>query len=724
MAGVYVHRSAQQVSGPNRPATAGCSAWPAVGPASTALSVGLRYGTVSSAMYASVKWMNEYLDPPASADEQAELLTRAGFPLEGREDVEGGDVRQDFEMTSNRGDCGCHIGMAREIAAISGRTLKAPMPSPRPNAGRADQFVTVTNNEPQRCSRYTGRVIRGLQVGPSPKWLADRLTSIGQIPRNNLVDASNFVLFELGQPTHVFDIPKLKGAQIIIRMAKPDESFLPIGEGAVSVKLADQDLVIADEQRAVAIAGVKGGAETAVTDSTTDILIEAASFDPVTVRNTSRRLNIASDSSYRFERGVHPGQVDFAAERLAELILELCGGELCEGVLAEGPPIPEARSVTMRPDRCRALLGVEIRDEQMLEWLDRLEFQPRLNGDIVHCTVPIYRLDIEREIDLIEEVSRMFGHDKIPVTETIEVRIAPPQATELARQAVSNVLVGMEFVETVTSSLLSHRLAEPFIPPGSEALQVDDDRAKAEPVLRPSILPSLLRVRAHNRDNGVAHLRLFECASTFANVGNEHREHVQIALIADMDRTDDGLRPMRGVIERLVDLICGRDAKIQVSPCDSANWLDPGATLKLNGEVLGRLGVIAPSVASLFQLDEPIAAAELTLPQYYDRYPPDAEAGALPSFPVVERDISAIVAEQIRWEDLDVVVRDLKTDVLEAVEFVTIFRGKQIGQDRKSVTMRLRFRAPDRTLTNEDVDVHVAKIVTAIQSQLGAEIRE
>ncbi|MCH8314434.1 MAG: hypothetical protein IIA64_00540 [Planctomycetes bacterium] len=311
-------------------------------------------------MFASVNWINAYLDPPASADEQAELLTRAGFPLEGRAEVDGGDVRQDFEMASNRGDVGCHVGMAREIAAISGRTLKAPRPSPHPTAGRADQFVTVINKAPKLCPLYTGRVIRGLRVGPSPKWLTDRLTAIGQIPRNNLVDISNFVLFELGQPTHVFDLAKLGGAQIVIRMAKPGESFLPIGEGAAKVKLTEQDLVIADEKRAVAIAGVKGGAETAVTETTTDILIEAASFDPVSVRNSSRRLNIASDSSYRFERGVHPGQVDFAAERLVELILELCGGELCEGVLAEGQPIPEPRTASMRPDRCRKLLGIEI----------------------------------------------------------------------------------------------------------------------------------------------------------------------------------------------------------------------------------------------------------------------------------------------------------------------------------------------------------------------------
>ena len=675
-------------------------------------------------MYASMNWINAYLDPPASADEQAELLTRAGFPLEGRADVDGGDVRQDFEMASNRGDVGCHVGMAREIAAISGRALKPPKPSPRPTAGRADQFVTVINKAPKLCPLYTGRVIRGLRVGPSPKWLTDRLTAIGQVPRNNLVDVSNFVLFELGQPTHVFDLAKLGGGQIVIRMAKGGESFLPIGEGAAHVKLTEQDLVIADERRAVAIAGVKGGAETAVTETTTDILIEAASFDPVTVRNSSRRLNIASDSSYRFERGVHPGQVDFAADRLVELILDLCGGELCEGVLAEGQPLPEPRTPSMRPDRCRALLGVAISDEQMLQWLDRLEFRPRLEGEIIHCVVPVYRLDIHREIDLIEEVSRMSGHDTIPVTETIEVRVAPLQATELARQGVANLLVGMGFVETVTHSLLAEKLAEPFLPPGGSALRVDDERAKAEPVLRPSIVPSLLRVRAHNRDHGVKQLRLFESASTFANAGDGHREHVRLALITDMDRVDDGLRPIRGVVERLVELILGHEATIQVSPCNDAKWLDPGAVVKLNGEEIGRLGVVAPHVLRLFQLDEPIAAAELELPQFYDRYPPATEAQALPTFPRVERDISAIVSEQLRWEQLSGVVQKLKIDDLEAVEFVTTFRGKQIGQDRKSVTVRLRFRAPDRTLTTEEVDAHAARVVAAIQSQLGAEIRE
>ncbi|MCZ6444831.1 MAG: phenylalanine--tRNA ligase beta subunit-related protein, partial [Planctomycetota bacterium] len=278
-------------------------------------------------MYTSATWINEYLDPPATPEEQAELLTRAGFPFEGREALGGSDVRQDFEMTSNRGDCVSHLGLAREIAAISGRALKPPQPSAIATGPPAQQVVTVTNLEGTLCPLYMARVIRGVRVGPSPQWLAGRLRAINQIPRNNIVDASNFVLFELGQPTHVFDLARLAGPQIIVRTAKGGERILPLGEGASAINLSEEDLVIADAKCAVAIAGVKGGAQTAVTEATTDLLIESASFDPATVRRTSRRLQIESDSSFRFERGVHPGQVTAGAQRLVELILELAGGE-------------------------------------------------------------------------------------------------------------------------------------------------------------------------------------------------------------------------------------------------------------------------------------------------------------------------------------------------------------------------------------------------------------
>ena len=688
-------------------------------------------GTLTRIVLTSVNWMNEYLDPPASDQEQAELLTRAGFPLEGRETLNGSDARQDFEMTSNRGGCVCHVGLAREIAAISGRRLRVPDAAPKAAGGPVGETITITNEEPHLCPLYTGRLITGAKVGPSPKWLADRLRAIDQIPRNNIVDASNFVLFEFGQPTHVFDLSRLKGNSIIVRRAHDGEPFLPIGEGATEVMLTPDDLVIADAERAVAIAGVMGSAATAVSDSTTDLLLEAATFDPVAVRNASRRHGVESDSSYRFERGVHPGQIDAAAQRLVELILETAGGTLHEGVVTAGAPIPPPRKVRMRADRCRKVLGVPITDEQMVTWLTALDFAPALEGSTIHCTVPVHRLDIDREIDLIEEVGRMMGHDTLPIRDTIEIRVSPPQPQELARRAVYDTLVGIGFVETVTHGLIDARAAAVFTPQGSEVIGLQADEAtathrQAGTVLRPSVLASVLRVLAHNHDNGVHDLKLFESAATFLRTGDTHTETQKLALVMDVPAPSDaeaGVRALRGVIERLVELLQGPDASVDIVPDDGAPWHAPGGEVHVDGRSIGRAGLLAAEIGRIFDIDEPVAVAELEIGPLMADYPPDTEAHALPSYPAVERDISAIVGEDTAWAALRSVVDGLQLEHLETIEFVATFRGPQIGAGRKSVTMRLRFRAPEKTLVHESVDVQVDVVIGALETGVGAEIR-
>ncbi len=680
-------------------------------------------------MNTSVRWINDYLDPPADAETQADLLTRAGFPVEHAEPVEvsgGSDTRLDVELTSNRGDCLCHLGLAREIAALSGRGLRLPATGPKPTGPEAASIAKVRNREPSRCPLYTARIIRGVKVGPSPDWLKDRLIARGDIPRNNIVDATNFVLFELGQPTHVFDLNELKGPEIVIRMAKDKEPFLPIGEGAAEIKLAGSDLVIADAERAVAIAGVKGGALTAVRDQTTDILIEAATFDPVTVRNTSRRLNIASDSSYRFERGVHAAQVNHAADRLAALILELAGGEWCEGVVSDGAAIPEPREVSMRCPRCRDLLGMEIDDAAITGMLERLGFQPRAEGGTLRCTIPPNRLDIEREVDLVEEVSRMVGHDTIPIADRIEIRVAPPQSKVLARRAVNDALAGWGYLETITHSLISDQAARPFLPGQMQLLRVDDERAGAEPALRPSILPSLLRVMAFNLDNGVRDGKFFETASTFAMSGEQHMETVNLAIIHTAESSERGLREMRGVIDRLVRIIRGTDATTQVEASGVLPWFAPGAAIRTGGDerLLGAFGVIDPKVARQFDIDQPVFAAEIGLPAWYEQYPPVTEARPLPSFPAIERDLSVIIDESVSWLDLELRLRELVIDHLESIEFVTTFRGKPIEKGRKSLTLRLRFRASNRTLTHEEADEQIAPVMRTLESAFGAKIRQ
>ncbi len=676
-------------------------------------------------MKISARWLNDYLDRPASADEQAELLTRAGFPIETRELLDGGDEMLDVEITSNRGDCLSHIGLARELAAVADRTLKLPAATLPAGKTPASSVVNVTNREPDRCPLYTARVIRGVKVAPSPPWLADKLRAIGQIPRNNLVDLTNFVLFELGQPTHVFDLKKLRGPEIIVRMAKPNEPFLPIGEGAAMVKLSADDLVIADAERAVAIAGVKGGAETAVTNATTDILIETATFHPVTVRHTSRRLGITSDSQFRFERGVAPGTITNAADRLTSLILELCGGELCEGEVVAGKPIPELRRVTMRLSACEATLGLPVPHARILRWLGVLGFDPRQDGDIVHCTVPAHRLDIEREIDLIEEVCRLHGYDDLPVEDAVRIRIMPPQPTELARRAVRSALVGMGFVETTTHSLISDTEASPFVPAGGGLLRVAHSMSRGEPILRPSLIPSLLRVRRHNAHRGVKRLRLFEAAAAFwLDDSGKPREASRFALLADVEDPALGIRPLRGVVEQLARLLCGPNASIELTPASDVNWLSPAATVHMEGKACGVIGLLAPSVVQQFDLATPVIAAELELEPWFASYPPDAEAHELPSFPPVDYDITATVDEAVTWTRVEECVRSCALPDLEAVEFVTAFRGKQIGAGKKSVTLHLRFRAADRTLSGEEVKPSLERAKDALRRELGANIKE
>jgi phenylalanyl-tRNA synthetase beta chain len=679
-------------------------------------------------------WLNDYLDPPLSPAEQAEVLTAVGFPLDGQGRADGADEDwQEIEITSNRGDCLAHLGFAREIAAATGRRLKEPAGRASAEATPATGLVTVRNERTDLCPLYTARVIRGVTVKPSPEWLAKRLRAIGLVPRNNLVDATNFVLFELGQPTHVFDLATLAGKEIVVRNAREGEPFLPIGEGAAEVKLRSGDLVIADRDRAVAIAGVKGGALTAVRESTRDILIEAASFDPVAVRATSRALRIASDSSYRFERGVHPAEVDAAAERLVSLILEVAGGELAAGSVRAGRDVAPPRRVSLRPDRCRAILGIPLADAEMERRLATLGFAPARQADgSFACTVPPRRLDVEREIDLIEEVCRLGGLDAIPAGDSIRVRVPPFQPRVAGLRAVKDLLAGLGLVECVTHSLVAEKVARPFVPAGGSLLEVDDERAGGEPALRPSLVPSLLRVRQRNLDEGCVRLDLFEYASSFVGRGHEHHENRMLAILVDppegsVDR-DATFRRLRGVIDRLAGLLAGHDAEVAVravmrEEAGSCAWLEPEATVTVAGAPFGRFGLVAKDLLRAYGLEHPVAAAELDLEALLSRYPPEIRTSGAPAFPSADRDISAIVDERVTWAELAATIRGLSIPELERIELVSNYRGKQTGAGRKSVSMRLVFRAPDRTLTGDEIEAATARAIAALVAERQAEVR-
>jgi len=672
-------------------------------------------------MLVTANWINDYLKDNVTADEQADLLTAAGFPLEGRDDLPDGDVRQDFEMTSNRGDCTCHLGLAREIAARTGNTLVSPVCLVVEDGPSIEDSASVTNHEPDLCPLYTARVILGAKVSDSPEWLATKIKNRGDTPRNAIVDATNFVLFEQGQPTHVFDLDKLAGNRIEIRRAKEGETFLPLGEGATELKLTTDDLVIADAEKPVALAGVKGGAHASVTEETTNLLIEAATFNPVIVREMSRRHKIISDSSFRFERGVHPRQVEPSADRLAGILLEVGGGKLCAGVLRDGKELPAPITTTMRTAMCRERLGIELSDGQIVEYLNNIGFDATCSDGVVNCTIPFYRGDIHREIDLIEEVGRVHGYDNIAIEDTVEVRVPSMGGEAEGRQAVLNALAGMGFIECVTHSLISENAANYFLLDGQTPLMVDDDRAAAEPALRPSLIPSLLTVLKHNEDNGVKHVRLAELGSVFAVKNGSHTETTELALLVNA-KEDDGIGVLRGVIDRVCHILSASN-NVTVTPNDEAKWLEPGGEVSINGAVIGRVGRLNSTIQHPWDVRGSIHVAQLHLGALLAAFPPEIRSQPLPKQPAIERDVSAIVDESVLWSDMYDAIAALKLEYLEDIGYVTTFRGKNIEEGKKSVTLRLRFRDAKRTLTHEEVNSPVAMATEALITICCAEIR-
>ncbi|MEL6330482.1 MAG: phenylalanine--tRNA ligase subunit beta [Planctomycetota bacterium] len=706
----------------------------------------------------SLAWLNRYLAPAGvTADEADDLLTRAGFPIEGREDLASGDVMLDVEVTSNRGDCLSHLGCAREVAALSGvnagepRRLALPAfdaPSP---SGDVTGLLTLENRTPEACPLFTARVVTGAKIGPSPAWLVELLESVGQRAINNAVDVTNYITLGLGNPCHVFDRAKLAGHAIVVRRANEGEALRTLD--GKDRKLVASDLVVADAERAQSLAGVMGGAESEVDESTTEIVFEMATWDPVTVRTQSRRLNINTDAGYRFQRGIDPRTIAASAERAVALLCELTGGTLAGGVLAEGAPSPEARTVRVRPSRAKLVLGLDLPAKKCAELLAGLEIATEVESeDAVVCTIPAHRSgDLTREADLVEELARVADYDTIPIADRLTVEIKPPQSRRRALNEIGRVMTGMGFSETVTFSFTSDEHAKLFLPEGMRAPAVDRDRRAEEPTLRPSPLTGLLHCRQQNQAAKSAPpgaVRLYEISSVFGEVGDEAApesvERQNLALLLDVPGSPDspkrslddkqlGLRAVRGAVEQLVHTCHGEGACVLIDKLDrpvSPAW-EPDATASVRVQragdaeptMLGLMGLIAPAALRSFELETPVVAAELGLDPLVAPYPPLSRASLLPRFPAIERDLSLIVDEATPWGEIASMVAGLAQERVESCGFIGTFRGKQIGAGKKSVTLRLVFRDPERTLRHEEVDPEVDAVVAEARKRFQAELR-
>lgn len=697
----------------------------------------------------SLRWLNQYLTPgDVTAQQVDHIMTEAGMPIEEHKPGLDGDTILDVEVTSNRGDCLGHVGIAREIAAAryadKPRVLTMPQINQSPLGAPIGDELKLENHVPDRCPLFSARLIRNVKIGPSPDWLRKAIESFGQRSINNVVDVTNYITLELGNPCHVFDYDKLSGGTLIVREATPGEKVKTLYAG--EHELRSSDLVVADAERPQSLAGVIGGHDSQVDNNTTTVVFEMATWDTVSVRNTGRRLQIRTDAAYRFERGIDPRTIDFAAQRAAALICEVSGGQLAEGVLSEGAPLPEDKAITLRPDRCDLLLGVHTEPTEMADLLNALSFKTTIDSNgTLRCVIPPHRShDVTREIDLIEEVARARSLAVIPVQETLPVRTREPQTSERAMQTIARALTGLGFYETITFSFTAPKKGEIFQRTGTDLVSVDDDRRKAEPTLRPSVLLGLLATRHANqsaRTSAPGGIRLYEHAECFAQkVGTRDTlEHRSLAMLIDVpfegkkpkhEDTQHALRVMRGSIDTIVRSVFGPMARTTITPAkpdhrgyDANAYATISVVHDAGTTPIGGYGLISDAALQAHELDHPLVGAELLLEALVAAYPPRSRAEILPQFPGIDRDLSLIVPESTSWSAIETLAQGLKLDRCVGWELVGIFRGKQLGDDKKSVTMRLHFRDDGRTLRHEEVDPQIEHFTRHAISDLGAEIR-
>ncbi len=670
-------------------------------------------------MNVSLNWLTDYVDISMPAAQLGELLTRIGLNLESITETST-DLVLELEVTSNRPDLLGHIGVAREIAAATGAQLKLPelkRSAAAASAGKIADFTAVEVADTQLCPRYTARVIRGIKVGPSPSWIIERLEAVGLRSINNIVDITNYVMYEYSQPLHSFDYDKLVDGKIIVRTAKSGEILTAIDE--TKCKLDESMLVIADPAKPVAIAGIMGGLETEVTGSTVNLLIEAAQFDPLTIRRASRKLGLMSDSNYRFERGVDPVAIEVASMRACELIMKLAGGEIADGIVDIWAKPFAGPKVSLRPARTSKVLGMEVSPTRQVDILTRLELNPAAtNGEII-CTIPPHRADLRREADLIEEVARMEGYDKIPLGSRVSHSITSEGLIEQTRRVVGKALAAAGFDEAITITFVDQADAALF--GFDKTVDVDAVSRRTNNALRPTVLPNLLRVAKTNQDLGNSDLYLFEISDVFAPAGQGGlpAEHIELGLLSTGD-----LRDLRGAIEAAmaeIDPAC----RIQATPDVIAGLAEgQSARLRVDGKIVGLIGQIDPKVQDHFDLEKPIAVGAMRFDALLARAGKTRQYQPLARTPSVQRDLSVIVDEQATWAELLEVIDGVDQPLRTAVEYVTTYRGKPIAPGRKSVTIALTYHRLDATLRNEEVDEQIGQLIDAFGEKLNAELRK
>ena len=647
----------------------------------------------------------------------------------------GDDLRDYFppdsvfklEITHNRPDCLSHLGAAREIAAGLNRELKYPSFQLEESDPPASEVITVEIHDSERCPRYCGRVVKDITVKPSPRWMQRRLLAVGLRPINNIVDVTNYVLMELGHPLHAFDLKMISGNRIVVKTADNGEIFTTLDENEHT--LISEDLLICDGEKGVALAGVMGGLNSEIADDTEDILLECAYFDPVCIRKTSKRLGIVSESSYRFERGVDPNAVPNVIDRTAYLVKETGGGEILTGMVDNYPRKIHPVEIKLRPSRVNFILGLNIKKKSMADYLKRLELKVVPDDGVFRVISPTFRPDLKLEIDLIEEIARIHGYEKFsPVNRTYISLEVEPLKEEDFDALIRDKLVGEGLQEVLTHSMRHPQRAGIS---NRDFVKIRNPISADFALLRSDLYAPLLEAAAHNLNRGAESIRIFELGHIFrllddGNIG----EFKQIAGLLSgyagivhwsgkPERFD--FFDLKGLIKNFLNEISLDNWRFS-SYLDSAGYFTHAQAVETENDSLGEFGLLKKEAAEIFEIEQPVFLFSLDYKTLFDYHRPSKRLRSFSRFPAVKRDLSLVFDEAVTAEGIENNIRSHSGESLISVEFFDLFRGEKLGAGKKSVSISLRFQSMDRTLTDDEVDSLIARIIEGVES-LGGELR-
>ncbi len=669
------------------------------------------------------RWLCDHLEAPLPPAEMAERLTAAGLNVELRQPF-GEDEVWEVDVTTNRPDCLSHRGLAREAATAGAGTLKPLKVGATEGSTPVTSLVRVTVEDPSACPRYCARVIRGVRVGPSPSWLGERLIACGLRPINNVVDATNYVLLDLGQPLHAFDLSLLAGGEIRVRRARPGEELVTLD--GQRRQLLPEDLVIADAEKPVALAGIMGGANSHISEATRDVLLESAYFDPLVVRRTRRRLGVDTEASRRFERGGDRSLARLAVDAVAELILQLAGGELAGGTWDTAPQLPTPPVIPLSLSRLAAFAGYPIPAEFVRQTLARLEIPFREENGLMRCQVPWHRPDLELPEDLFEEVLRHWGYNRIP-------SILPPLLGGPGQRLgsfpltdrVRDLAQGLGLAEAMTYAFVPREVEEAFSasPLASRGgiLALENALSARMAVMRRTLWSGLAEAAAANLRRGAERVQLFEVGRVFFAEQGKTWEEERVAVVLSGEIGPWDRRPpvdfadLKGLAEALSEGLGLEDPVWQPHGGPFAPGL--GACLRVGERVVGVLGQLSEAIQALFEAPCPLWALELAL---------EASPGErvlrfaeLPKFPPVVADLTVRHPLSLSYAQLVACVWQHAPNILEAVEPLVRYRGEKVGPDEVKTTLRLTYRHPARSLTQEEVNQAHFALMAALTQSLG-----